>query len=333
MLQPRRSADWIFPCASTLFAGLAAATRISVAPATFLIWLFWIVSGKWKPSTFGLLGIAWVLFLFFLLAPGNFLFDLIVFHTQRGGGPASFPESSKPVLLARTIIAFSSIWCFGIVLAFHAIRSTKSRDVIARWWRIHSDVKIMWLAIGGGLWLVHFVAPANEWEYQIPSYIITIPLLVSVVAVVGRAAQNRFGFAILSGGLLRCFSALLPRYHSRKPGIWTPRMPCHVAENLARGQGFIEHVLWNYLDNPAGLPHPSNLYWMPLPSLLIAPFFILLGVSYRVAQIPFIVLSSLLPLIAFYVSRKIFQRDDYAWTSALFTLFSGFYTIYWVSPG
>jgi hypothetical protein len=106
----------------------------------------------------------------------------------------------------------------------------------------------------------------------------------------------------------------------------------HVAENLARGRGFIEEVLWNYLDNPAGLPHPSNLYWMPLPSILIAPLYALLGVSYRAAQIPFVVLSSLVPLVAFYVARRIFARDDYAWTAALFTAFSGFYTIYWVSP-
>jgi len=106
----------------------------------------------------------------------------------------------------------------------------------------------------------------------------------------------------------------------------------HVAENLARGRGFVEDVLWNYLDHPMGLPHPSNLYWMPLPSILIAPFYALLGVSYRVAQIPFIVLSSLLPLVTFYIAHKIFRRDDYAWTAALFTTFSGFYTIYWVSP-
>ncbi len=106
----------------------------------------------------------------------------------------------------------------------------------------------------------------------------------------------------------------------------------HVAENLARGRGFTEEVLWNYLDNPAGLPHPSNLYWMPLPSILIAPLFAILGVSYRVAQIPFLLLSTFLPLFAFYLSRRIFNRDDYAWAAAIFTGFSGFYTIYWVSP-
>lgn len=106
----------------------------------------------------------------------------------------------------------------------------------------------------------------------------------------------------------------------------------HVAENLARGDGFVEYVLWNYLDNPTGLPHPSNTYWMPLPALLVAPFFFGLGVSYRVAQIPFILLSSLLPLFAFYLARRILARDDYAWAAAIFTACSGFYTIYWVSP-
>lgn len=106
----------------------------------------------------------------------------------------------------------------------------------------------------------------------------------------------------------------------------------HIAENLARGRGFTEDVLWNFLDQPAALPHPSNLYWMPLQSILIAPFFQLLGVSYHAAQIPYIFLSAFLPLVAFHLGRKIFQKDDMAWAAGLFTLFSGFYTIYWVSP-
>ncbi len=106
----------------------------------------------------------------------------------------------------------------------------------------------------------------------------------------------------------------------------------HVAENIAVGRGLTEDVLWNYLDQPAGLPHPSNLYWMPLPSLLIAPFFVLFGISYRVAQIPFILLSLIPPLFAFHLGRRVLGRDDYAWVGALLTIFSGFYMVYWVSP-
>lgn len=117
-----------------------------------------------------------------------------------------------------------------------------------------------------------------------------------------------------------------------QPGYMDASYSMHIAEQLVRGRGLVEEVLWNYLDNPAGLPHPSNLYWMPLTSFLIVPFYAVFGVSYRVAQIPFIMLASVLPVFAFYLGRKIFERDDYAWAGALFTLFSGFFTIYWVSP-
>ena len=39
---------------------------------------------------------------------------------------------------------------------------------------------------------------------------------------------------------------------------------------LAEGKGFTEPYLWNYLDNPTGLPHPSHTYWMPLASIVSA---------------------------------------------------------------
>ena len=146
----------------------------------------------------------------------------------------------------------------------------------------------------------------------------------------------RIWFAAPRAYLLLFIITLTFRFATALPlqqaGYMDASYTMHVAENLARGRGFVEEVLWNYLDNPSGLPHASNLYWMPLPSLLIAPLFAVFGAAYRIAQIPFILLSSLLPLFAFYVSRRIFQRDDYAWVSALLTAFSGFYTIYWVSP-
>ena len=35
-------------------------------------------------------------------------------------------------------------------------------------------------------------------------------------------------------------------------------------QRLAQGFGFNDPYVWNYLDQPIGLPHPSHLYWMPL---------------------------------------------------------------------
>ena len=37
---------------------------------------------------------------------------------------------------------------------------------------------------------------------------------------------------------------------------------------LLQGNGFTEPFLWNYLDDPVGIPHPSHAYWFPLASIL-----------------------------------------------------------------
>ncbi len=106
----------------------------------------------------------------------------------------------------------------------------------------------------------------------------------------------------------------------------------HVGGNLARGRGFTQDIVWNYLDGQKTIPQPSNLYWLPLPSLLAGISMTLFGISYRAAQLPFLLLSILPPLFAFYLARRMYARDDYAWMAGLLTAFSGFYTIYWVSP-
>jgi hypothetical protein len=41
---------------------------------------------------------------------------------------------------------------------------------------------------------------------------------------------------------------------------------------LTRGNGFQEQVIWNYLNDPEGIPQPSHAYWMPLVSILSAAF-------------------------------------------------------------
>lgn len=118
----------------------------------------------------------------------------------------------------------------------------------------------------------------------------------------------------------------------RQPGYMDAYYYYDGAESLYRGQGFSENFIWNYLDDPQGLPHPSHLYWMPLASLLIYPFFLIFGDSYRVAQIPFILLSSLLPLITYHIGRQTSSESRHALGAALLTVFSGFYTAYWASP-
>ncbi len=104
------------------------------------------------------------------------------------------------------------------------------------------------------------------------------------------------------------------------------------ARRLVQGFGFSENILWNYLDDPAGLPHPSHVYWMPLPSILAAIGLGLFGDSFRAAQLPFMLLTALLPLVSYRLSRALGGEQRHAWAAALFTIFSGFYVAFWAMP-
>ncbi len=117
------------------------------------------------------------------------------------------------------------------------------------------------------------------------------------------------------------------------------------AVQLARGQGFTEPYLWNYLAvdlSPGGasqwqLPVPSHLYWMPLTSIVAAPFVALAGAGrpllelFRAAQIPAVLLSSLMPVLGYVVARFITEKRRHAFTAAALTLFSGFFFLYWTN--
>ncbi len=95
---------------------------------------------------------------------------------------------------------------------------------------------------------------------------------------------------------------------------------------LATGHGFTEMVLWNYLDNPAGLPHPSNAYWMPLASLLAAAGAVLFGQnSWSAARVGFLAVAAALPPLTFALAWSLSKRRDLAITSGLLAVFPAFY--------
>jgi len=122
-------------------------------------------------------------------------------------------------------------------------------------------------------------------------------------------------------------AALIPR-----PGYMDVAYYAAGAVRLAEGGGLSEPFLWNYMDDPAGLPHPGFLYWMPLSSLLAAPFAALFPGSFFALQLPFVLLSALLPLVAYGLAWKTTGRRRSAWLAGLLTLFSGFFFPYWTLP-
>ena len=122
------------------------------------------------------------------------------------------------------------------------------------------------------------------------------------------------------------------------------------ALQLARGKGFTEPYLWNYLSiGRTASPSlqvfstwetgvrgfPGHLYWMPLTSIIAAPFIVIAGANrpatelFRAAQIPSVLLASALPLLSYLVATFTTGLRRHALAAAALTVFSGFYTLYW----
>jgi hypothetical protein len=97
-----------------------------------------------------------------------------------------------------------------------------------------------------------------------------------------------------------------------------------VAKNLASGHGFTEDFIFMYLTPATSVVHPSNFYWMPLTSIIIAPFLALFGISWHIAQIPIILLSIPLPLFTYWIGWDIFCRRRYALAMSFFMLLGGY---------
>ncbi len=123
--------------------------------------------------------------------------------------------------------------------------------------------------------------------------------------------------------------------------VWAVQMPTPTymdayyytsnGQRLADGNGFTELVIWQYLDDPAGLPTPSHSYWMPLTSILAAAGYSL-GDGFGAAQLPFWLLAGLLPLLAYWISLQFFSERWQVWTAVLLTISGGFYTRFLNQP-
>ena len=97
-------------------------------------------------------------------------------------------------------------------------------------------------------------------------------------------------------------------------------------KQLASGHGFTDPFLWNYLDHPQGLPHPSNSYWNPLASIVAAGGMVLTGkINFLSARIGFILMAALAPLIVAALAYRISRKRSLALLAGLLTIFSGYY--------
>ncbi|HEX7975434.1 MAG TPA: hypothetical protein VF498_13585, partial [Anaerolineales bacterium] len=95
---------------------------------------------------------------------------------------------------------------------------------------------------------------------------------------------------------------------------------------LAQGQGLSEPFLWNYLDDPAGLPHPSHAYWMPLASFLAAAgMLVTRAVGFDSGRLGFVLVAGSLPPLTALLAYSLTNRRDSAMLAGLLAVFPAFY--------
>jgi hypothetical protein len=117
-----------------------------------------------------------------------------------------------------------------------------------------------------------------------------------------------------------------------QPGTMDSHYYYGGGRSLLQNRAFVEPYIWNYLDDPPGLPAPSHLYWMPLPSILVALAQALLGQTFAAAQIPFVLLAAAFPLVSYGTSWTLSHNRRHSLVAGLLTVFSGFYVPYWTIP-
>lgn len=126
-------------------------------------------------------------------------------------------------------------------------------------------------------------------------------------------------------------AAFMARVFAAQPAYTDAYYHYNAAVRLARGDGFVEDYLWNFLDAPAGLPAPSHRYWMPLTSIVAALGMALFAApgSYAAAQAPFVLCTVGCGLVAFNLARLLSGSWRHAWIAGLLTVCGGYFAPRW----
>jgi 4-amino-4-deoxy-L-arabinose transferase-like glycosyltransferase len=138
-------------------------------------------------------------------------------------------------------------------------------------------------------------------------------------------------FLLLLMVLTAFLAALTEGYFIDQPGTMDACYYYSGGLSLAQNRGLTEIFLWNYLDESTSLPHPSHLYWMPLPSILAALGMVLFHAGFRASQIPFLFLATFFPLLVYWLGKRISGSFRIAVVAGFFSVFSGFYTVFWMN--
>ncbi len=123
--------------------------------------------------------------------------------------------------------------------------------------------------------------------------------------------------------------ALVVSTFQSSPGYMDAEYYFATGLQLARGEGFSEPFLWNYMDAPHGIPHPSHGYWLPMASLLAALGMVLTGnLGFSSAKIGFILFASLIPPLTAGIAYSLTGKRRSGILAGILGVFSVFYLPY-----
>jgi hypothetical protein len=115
----------------------------------------------------------------------------------------------------------------------------------------------------------------------------------------------------------------------RTPGYMDAEYYTVSAIQMVEGKGMTQPILWNYLDDPTGLPHPSHTYWMPAPSLAAIPGMLITGkADFPSGRILFILIAALSAPAAGWMGYRFSRNRSAGWLAASLAIFCGFYAPY-----
>ena len=84
-------------------------------------------------------------------------------------------------------------------------------------------------------------------------------------------------------------------------------------QQLAKGEGFVDPILWNYLGDPAGLPHPSHGYWMPFASMIaVLGMTVFNNLTFASARFGFILFALAVPILTAFLSYQLTNKSEAA---------------------
>ncbi|MBI2777468.1 MAG: glycosyltransferase family 39 protein [Chloroflexi bacterium] len=111
-----------------------------------------------------------------------------------------------------------------------------------------------------------------------------------------------------------------------------------VARALAAGHGFNIDVIWifaevgNRIPDVPTLPIPSNAHWLPLSSLIQAPFIVILGPTAFASALPMALIGSLAAPLTWAIARDARAQPIVATTAGVLSAIPGAVTVFMVQP-